>query len=122
MRRQKILPVGSHKWPFGPYGDIPANKVTPTKARRAKPPSRKAALTNDELGRLWLKHFPMRHLDPDSCQVCYGIVAIIKFKADLDRRGTYADSIQRMLDGTGILEEEFAQVKAESARGIDRFA
>ncbi len=79
-------------------------------------------LSDAYIGRLWAKHFPRRHDDQDSCQVCYGMCTIVKYKADLVREATYAESINRALKAAGIRIEEFAQVNAERARGLDSFA
>jgi hypothetical protein len=77
------------------------------------PPS---ALSDSEIGRLWAKHFATHRDNPDSCQICFGICAIIE--ADAARLNTpiRSERIDEVLKTVAIRREKFDQVKAEKTQ------
>ena len=83
-------------------------------------PSR--ALSDSEIGHLWAKHFARHRDNPDSCQICFGICAIIEADAARLNAPTRSERIDEVLKTVAIRREEFDQVKAEKvqvdARGL----
>jgi len=80
------------------------------------------ALSDSEIGRLWAKHFPQWRDNRDSCQICFGICAIIEFEAALRNGPTHIARVNDALQAAGIRPQEFDEVKAEKvkvdARGL----
>jgi hypothetical protein len=70
-------------------------------------------MKNDEMARVWREHFPTRHNDPASDQVCRLICALLLVRARhvlLLRRRNNPDKLKRALQDCQIKGSEFADV------------
>ena len=76
----------------------------------------RTALSDAEIGGLWAKHFPKWRENQDSCQICFGICAIIEFEVAFRDGMTHAARVNDVLEAAGIRRENFDEIKSEKTR------
>jgi hypothetical protein len=87
-----------------------------------EPTPRTRTLSDQEIGRLWHKHFPRCDNDLYRRQLCDGICSIIEFEAAFRDGTTHGARVDDALKSAGIARKEFDEMKADRLRGFDRFA
>jgi hypothetical protein len=72
-------------------------------------------LTDDEIGVIWERHFPLRLENPMSKAVCLAICLIVEEKASLNATGDedLLVGVDRALISIGIPRDEFYQAELE---------
>ena len=73
-----------------------------------------ALMMNAELGRIWAKHYPNRHNDHVSSELCTLVCSLVRHLARIEIGcGTPSTRLANILNSTGIATEQFEEWEAE---------